>query len=197
VPKVKRPAPAIPWDEAVAEARQLIATADKNDWRLAQLAHEVDTAYGKNRLAEFATAIGLAHCTVERRRSTYRNWEPILKADPGLVSDLKYSVARALEKHPKREELIKANRTMSKRQATQLMEAYLDNNKTESAEERWWTGLLMRASKATMDEDFIKVPGKRQLLLKVVQSWPSKSEQVDKWIFCLTPATLAEDQEIR
>ena len=29
------------------------------------------------------------------------------------------------------------------------------------------------------------------------KNWPRKSGQVDKWIFCLTPATLAEDQEIR
>ncbi len=29
------------------------------------------------------------------------------------------------------------------------------------------------------------------------QSWPRKSGQIDKWIFCLTTARLAEDQEIR
>jgi len=30
-----------------------------------------------------------------------------------------------------------------------------------------------------------------------VQRWHPESAQVDKWIFCLTTATLAEDQEIR
>ena len=30
-----------------------------------------------------------------------------------------------------------------------------------------------------------------------LESWPQESEQVDKWIFCLTPARLAEDQELR
>ena len=30
-----------------------------------------------------------------------------------------------------------------------------------------------------------------------LQSWPRGSGQIDKWIFCLTPATLAGDQEIR
>ena len=29
------------------------------------------------------------------------------------------------------------------------------------------------------------------------QSWARESGQVDKWIFCLTTARLAEDQEIR
>jgi hypothetical protein len=27
--------------------------------------------------------------------------------------------------------------------------------------------------------------------------WPRGSGQIDKWLFCLTPATLAGDQEIR
>ena len=30
-----------------------------------------------------------------------------------------------------------------------------------------------------------------------VEIWPGGSGQIDKWIFCLTPATLAGDQEIR
>jgi hypothetical protein len=30
-----------------------------------------------------------------------------------------------------------------------------------------------------------------------VQSWARESGHVDKWIFCLTTARLAEDQEIR
>jgi hypothetical protein len=29
------------------------------------------------------------------------------------------------------------------------------------------------------------------------QSWPRESGQIDKWIFCLTTATLAADQDIR
>ena len=31
----------------------------------------------------------------------------------------------------------------------------------------------------------------------VTKSWARESGQVDKWIFCLTTARLAEDQEIR
>jgi cytochrome b len=34
-------------------------------------------------------------------------------------------------------------------------------------------------------------------LLYALQSWARESGQVDKWIFCLTTARLAEDQEIR
>jgi hypothetical protein len=30
-----------------------------------------------------------------------------------------------------------------------------------------------------------------------IESWARESGQVDKWIFCLTTARLAEDQEIR
>ena len=32
---------------------------------------------------------------------------------------------------------------------------------------------------------------------RIVESWARESGQVDKWIFCLTTARLAEDQEIR
>ena len=42
--------------------------------------------------------------------------------------------------------------------------------------------------------------GGRQLstiILCSLESWARESGQVDKWIFCLTTARLAEDQEIR
>jgi hypothetical protein len=38
-------------------------------------------------------------------------------------------------------------------------------------------------------------PGRHQV--DRLESWPRKSGQFVKWIFCLTRATLAEDQEIR
>ena len=55
----------------------MIATADRNDWALAALADKVDTQYGENKLAKFATEIGIARCTIKRRRTTYRNWKDI------------------------------------------------------------------------------------------------------------------------
>jgi hypothetical protein len=168
--KAPPPAPEITWEDAVAEGKrlvaegkQMIATADRNDWRLAELADQVGTQYGENSLAKFATEIGLANCTIKRRRTTYRNWKEILKSDPGLL--LSYSVARELEKHPERERLIKDNPKMTKREAGALMRAY--RSKPESETQRWWRDLILRVGKATADESVLN--GDQQILLKVVQ----------------------------
>lgn len=147
----------------VAESKQISATADRNSWRLAELADAVSAQYGENKLGQFASEIGLAACTVKRRRSTYRNWNEILKGDPGLL--LSYSVARELEKHPQRKRLIKENPAMTKRDATALMKAY--RNKSEGEMQRWWRELTKRAGKALADETVLRTD--QQNLLKVVQ----------------------------
>jgi hypothetical protein len=169
-------APEIDWDAAVAEGKRLVAegkrlvaeanaTADRNDWRIAELADQVVAVYKEHKLAEFAAAIGLAHCTVKRRRTTYRNWKEILKGDPGLLLSLSYSVARALEKHPDQERLIRENPKMTKRQAEALMKAH--DARPESKAQRHWKDLIARAHKAMKDESFLDAD--RQILLKVIK----------------------------
>jgi hypothetical protein len=177
----------ISWDDAVAEGKRLVdagkqmtAKADQNDWRLAELADAVGTIYGENKLGQFATEIGIAHCTVKRRRTTYRNWKEILKGDPGLPFSLSYSVARELEKHPDRGRLIKKNPKMTKRDATALMKAY--RSKPESETQRWWKDVIVRAGKAMADETVLQ--GDRQILLKVVEPalLPTLREAGQAWI---------------
>jgi hypothetical protein len=170
--RASRPAPEFSFEDAVAEGKRLVAAgkkmvaiADRNDWRLAKLADAVGKKYGEHDLAKFATEIGLAHCTIKRRRQTYRNWKEILKGDPGLLSSLSYSVARELENHPQRARLIKEKPQMTKREATAAMKAY--RNKPESATQRWWNDLNVRAGKATRDLNALKLD--RQILLKVVE----------------------------
>jgi hypothetical protein len=169
--KTTAPSPApemITWEDAVAEGKRLVAettaTTDRNDWRIAELADLVVTHYREHTLANFATEIGLAHCTVQRRLTTYRNWKAIRKADPGLL--LSYSVARELEKHPQRERLIKENPRMTKRQAAKLMKAH--RGKPENETQKWWKDLLKRANKAEADESIVKAAN-RQVLLEVVE----------------------------
>jgi hypothetical protein len=167
-------APEISWEDAVAEGKRLVAEgkrlvvmADKNDWRLTALAHQVVKKYGENKLSKFASEIGISHCAVKRRRTTYRNWEEILKGDPGLLFSLSYSVARALETHPDRERLIKANPQMTKREAVRLMKAYRDPESEMRETQRLWKNLLLRAGKAITDENFLNLD--RQILLGVVE----------------------------
>ena len=142
------------------------ATADRNDlWRLAELADMVDDQWGESKLAKFKE-IGLAHCTIKRRRSTYRNWKQIFLGDPGLRKRLSYAVARELEKHPQREKLVNENRRMTKRQAAQLMKDYRDPETEMRKRQRWWKDLMVRVNKALGDEDVLPPD---PLLRKVVQ----------------------------
>jgi hypothetical protein len=165
------------WDDAVIEGKRLVAemdatakkrdeTADRNNLRLGELADQVATVYKENSLGKFAAEIGMAHCTIKRRRTTYRQYKDILKSDPGLLSTTTYSVARELEKHPERGRLIKENPTMTKRQAAKLMKAYRE--KPESEMQRWWQNLIKRTSEAEVDEGYLKTD--REILRKVVQT---------------------------
>jgi hypothetical protein len=147
------PAPEITWEDAVAEgkrlvaeANQMIATADRNDWRLAELIDRVVTKYNENSLAKFAHDIGMAACTAKRRRTTYRNWKEILKGDPGLRLSLSYAVARELEKHPDRARLIKKYPEMTKRKAADLMKEYRETPESKIQQE--WKNLILRTAKA-------------------------------------------------
>ena len=173
------PAPKISWDDyvaegkrlvaeskrLVAEAEQMIATADQYGWQLAELADQVVAIYKEHKLAKFASEIGVSHCAIKRRRSTFRNWKETLKGDPGLLLRLSYSVARALEKHPDREKLIKENPGMSRRQATALIKAF--RAETESEMEHWWKDMNLRMGKAAKDET--RLDEDRQILLAVVK----------------------------
>ena len=173
------PAPEISWDDAVAEGKRLVAegkrldaegkrlavAVDKNDWRLAELADQVVKKYGQNKLGQFTSEIGATHCAVKRRRTTYRKWKETLKGDPGLLSSLSYSVARALETHPERVRLIKENPEMTKRDADALMKTY--RNPPEKKTQRLWKDLIVRAGKAPADENFLNLD--RRILLEVVE----------------------------
>jgi hypothetical protein len=172
---IETPPPKIDWDDAVAKGKALIAeknqmlataeaTADQNDWALAELADQVGDEWGEGKLVKFASEIGMAHCSIKRRRSAFRNWKEIFLGDPGLRTSLRYSVARELEKHPDRERLVKENPKMTKREATAKMK---EIRPPESKMARWWTDLLLRVSKAEADASVLS--GDRQILRKVVQ----------------------------
>ena len=43
---------------------------------LAKLADQVETEYGEKTLVKFAEEIGVPDCTLTRRLSTFRKWDP-------------------------------------------------------------------------------------------------------------------------
>jgi hypothetical protein len=167
-PIAASPAPEITWDDAVLEGKRLVAEADKNHWKLAELADAVATQYNEDSLGKFAAEIGIAACMIQRRRTTYRHWKEFAKSDPGRFSRLPYSVARELEKHPDKEKLIKENPTMSKRQAAALMKARRNPESETQRIQQYLKQLLVRTAKARTDVGLLKLD--RQILRVQVDS---------------------------
>ena len=66
------------FDEAVREGKEILAQidqAERGQFRLGALAHQVKTKYNDRSLARFAKEIGIAKCTLERYRTVYRALE--------------------------------------------------------------------------------------------------------------------------
>jgi hypothetical protein len=111
----------IDFDDAVKEARQILAKGEEDQWRLAELAGQVETSYGEKKLQQFAKAIGIAPCTVARMRSVWRAWQNDKNEGPAPKS---FAVAQALQGHPERQKLISENPGMTRAKARRLMADY-------------------------------------------------------------------------
>src|SRR5437660_1417507 len=97
--------PAIDYDAAIAEGKQIVAQIEKSRerlMRLGELAHRVEKRYRGETLKRFAAEIGIAACTLERCRSVYRAWQSDSKEAPAPKS---FAVAQELQGHPDRFEL--------------------------------------------------------------------------------------------
>src|SRR5262245_41433458 len=91
------PTDPIPFDDAVREGKKILADADRGQWRLGELAHNVEKKYGEQKLAKFADAIGVAPCTLARYRDVYRAYEEYEDiCAPGRESIPSYAVLREL-----------------------------------------------------------------------------------------------------
>lgn len=64
----------IPWREAVAEAKQIVSRAEKDLWRLAELAAKIQPIHDEGTLAKFAEEIDLELRTVEKYRQVYQRF---------------------------------------------------------------------------------------------------------------------------
>jgi hypothetical protein len=102
----------------VKEGKQIVAYDNKGQWRIGEIADSIETSWGGGQLAKYAKEIGLASYTVDRRRLTYRAWEPYISA-PGAEKPL-YSVARELADLPDRFEIIKNNPKLTKAEAVKI-----------------------------------------------------------------------------
>ena len=112
----KRPPP-IPFDDAVAEARELQAKVEGIQWRLGELAARLEPTYGGKTLARFAEAIDVPFETLKMYRFVFR-------AYGGKVPRGTFSAAKELAKHPDRAKILEENPNMTSRDAERLVKEY-------------------------------------------------------------------------
>jgi hypothetical protein len=167
---------AINYDAAVVEGRQIvqsIETAESARMRLGELADQVETQYGKKTLKNFAKDIGMALCTLERSRSTYRAWVPIPAVPPN------FSVAQELQALPDKDKVriikdtpnITASQARKKRIEYKEAKQKADPNFPFEQQKKWLDALLQRASKVVAEVDKINAhtPQERRLLKKAIK----------------------------
>ena len=147
------------FDEAVREGKEILAQidqAERGQFRLGALAHQVKTKYNDRSLARFAKEIGIAKCTLERYRTVYRAWEG--KLAPGPIST-SYAVLRELATRPEREQIISKYPDLTKREAHDKMRKLKGSAKKKQQEEqenewlkhdrKWFKDLVAIASEAS------------------------------------------------
>jgi hypothetical protein len=149
----------IPFDRAVAEGKQILADAERGQWKLGELAHKVHPTYADRTLAKFAEAIGIAPCTLARHRDVFRAY-PEYEAicGPGRES-VSYAVLRELATHPDRARIIRENPKITKREALAEMRKLKGTAKEKQAQEqedawlkhnrKWFKDLVALANEAT------------------------------------------------
>jgi hypothetical protein len=177
------PTDTISFDEAVREGKEIVANAERGQWRLGELADSVEKKYGERKLAKFADAIGVAPCTLARYRDVYRKWKDICA--PGRESMPPYAVLRELAQfatHPKCKQLIQDNPKITKREAYELRRKLKgdEEEKQEQQQEgewlrdnrRWFRDLCTDAEKAARAANFAFQCPREKLheLLDVVDS---------------------------
>jgi hypothetical protein len=164
----------IDFDAAVSEGKEILARAEGDQMRLAELADGIEPRYGDQTLERFAREIGVAACTLKRRRSVYRAWKDI-----GAPAPQCYAVAQELATHPDRANIIRTNPDITKRQARQIMRerqraevvaAPRDWRRNEWR--RWFQAVVQLATKAIRDgavADQPVAPEVRQILREVIE----------------------------
>jgi hypothetical protein len=163
----------VDWNEAVTEGRAIVARADQDQMRLGELADQVDKAYGENSLAKFGKEIGVAACTLKRRRSVYRAYKGI--GAPVPLSQ-PFSVLQELAVHPQRDKIIVERPQLTKREARDLVRQYHGHSLTlrRTETERWLREVVAIAGKAVGATSFVDQPlspeAKRELANKIEPS---------------------------
>ena len=115
----------IPYDEGVTEAREILTRAERDLWRLAEIAFKLEPVHKEATTQRFADDIGLALRTVQNYRQTYKIWQ--IPYENQRVDEIRRGrrilplmVARELNAHPDRETLWHENPDLTHEKAREL-----------------------------------------------------------------------------
>ena len=120
------PAAIIPFEDAVRECKQIRARiegrnedTERDHFRIGEIADKVQTKYKDRTHAELAKRSNIAYSCLKRYLSVYRAWKGTPFGAPGPQS-VSYSVLRELATLEDREQIIRDNPNMTRREAEKL-----------------------------------------------------------------------------
>jgi hypothetical protein len=176
----------IDYEEWVKEAQQIIAKGEEDQWRIAELAHLVETGYGEKKLQTFAKDIGMCPRTLERARSVWRAWAEIPEPAP---KSFPFAIATALQSHPNRAKIVKNSPDLTRAQARKLMKAY--KTETEAAADP-------QADQKKPETQTVSTVSKRQgELLVAANKATSAAREISRWLADKREVTDAMEEAFR
>ena len=95
------------------------------NWILGELASKVEKRYGEASLQQYAEDIEVKYSTLKDCRTTYLRW-------PRLASRPAFSIARVLNSHPERLEIVQQQPFITKRQAEFKVRQYKQERKNKA-----------------------------------------------------------------
>jgi hypothetical protein len=132
------PVDTINFDDAVEQGKKIradilakIDEVERGHWLLGDLADKVETRYDDRTLAKLAQKIEISSSCLKRYRDVYRAWKDISAPARQLGS---YSVRKEIATHPDKEQIIRDNPNMTKREAQGLMRRYRRAKEAKEAE---------------------------------------------------------------
>jgi hypothetical protein len=180
------PAEVIPFDEAVAEGKAIVAhiegTKERGHFRLGELAAKVETKYGDRTQAKLAKAWSISASCLKRYVSVYRAWEGKNIGAPGPQS-VSYAVLRELATHPEREQIIRDNPNLTKREAQERMRELKDRH-AKSATSKQSSGQQQKEPQGSFHTDLRRYltlicVGQEEICRKAEEGLHSTDEQLD------------------
>jgi hypothetical protein len=92
----------IPYDDAVEKGRTIVSSMKNMQFELGQIADQLEPKYREETLKRYAEEIGIDYGTLKSYRTTHKAWKDAPVRPP-------FSVAKALNRHPRRADIIQEN----------------------------------------------------------------------------------------